>query len=380
MNTPFQWGKQVASHLGGVRNPLVISWPARIKDKGGIRTQFHHVIDMVPTILEAASIPEPTEVNGVKQKPIEGVSMLYSFDDAHAKGTRTVQYFEMFGNRAIYQDPWIATCRHGRLPWQNSGTVDFDKDIWELYNLDDDFSESHDLSATNPEKLKELQELFWKEAEKYQVLPLDDRFIERADPSLRPSLIAGRTHFTYLPSAVRIPESSSPNVKNRTHTISVDVDIPNSGANGVLVAAGGVVGGYALYIQDGRPVYTYNYFNLERYTVTGSSKLPAGPTTIRFEFTYEGNGLGKGGTGRLFVNGKKVGEGHIAQTIPARFSADETFDTGMDTGSPAGNYASPFRFTGTLKKVVIDLQPENLAIADQHKVQQLITSGRLTSE
>ena len=370
MNTPFQWGKQVASHLGGTRNPLVISWPARITDKGGVRSQFHHVIDIAPTILEAAGIAEPTEVNGVKQKPIEGVSMLYSFANATAKGARQVQYFEMFGNRAIYQDPWIATCRHGRLPWENAGSYSFDDDKWELYNLDEDFSEANDVASKNPEKLKELQDLFWAEAEKYQVLPLDDRFIERADPSLRPSLIAGRTRFTYFPGAQRIPESSSPNVKNKSHTITAEVEIPNNGANGVLVAAGGLVGGYALYIKDGKPVYTYNYFNLERYTITGASKLTPGPATIRFEFTYDGGGVGKGGNGKLFVNDKKVGEGRIAHTILGRYSADETFDTGLDTGSPAGNYASPFAFSGKLKKVEIDLEPTKLSASDEESVRR----------
>jgi arylsulfatase len=380
MNTPFQWGKQIASHLGGVRNPLVISWPTRIKDKGGIRTQFHHVIDIAPTILEAATIPEPIEVNGVKQKPIEGVSMVYSFDDAKAKGTRTVQYFEMFGNRAIYQDPWIATCRHGRLPWENAGSYNFDEDKWELYNLDEDFSEAHDVAAENPAKLKELQDLFWAQAEKYQVLPLDDRFIERADPSLRPSLIAGRTRFTYLPGSKRIPESSSPNIKNRSHTITATVDVPKAGASGVLVAAGGTVGGYALYVQDGRPVYTYNYFNVDRYTITGSRKLAPGKATIRFEFVYDGGGVGKGGTGILYVNDEKVGSGRIDKTILGRFSADETFDTGVDTGTPAGNYTSPFAFTGTLEKVDVDLEPAKLSSGDRRTLRTMSRQARLSIE
>jgi arylsulfatase len=285
MNTPFQWGKQVAWHFGGTRNPLVISWPKRIKHKGGVRTQFHHVIDIEPTILEAAGIPEPSEVNGVTQKPLEGISMVYSFDDANAKEQRHTQYFEMFGNRAIYDDGWIAACRHGRLPWQTTGSFDFARDRWELYNLDQDFSEANDLSARNPEKLKALQDLFWVEAAKYNVLPLDDRFAERADPSLRPSLIAGRAKFTYFAGAVRIPESSAANVKNRSYTITAYVEFPESGADGVLVAAGGTVAGYTLYTKSGRPTYEYNWFSQTRYKVTSSEKLQPGPATIRVEFT-----------------------------------------------------------------------------------------------
>ena len=242
MNTPFQWGKQVASHFGGTRNPLVISWPARIKDKGGIRTQFHHVIDIAPTILEAAHIPQPTEVNGVQQKPIEGISMMYSFDDANTKEQRQTQYFEMFGNRALYRDGWIASVRHGRLPWESAGSYDFTKDRWELYKLNEDFSEANDLAAKNPEKLKELQDLFLVEARKYNVLPLDDRFIERGDPHLRPSLIEGRTKFTYLSGTAHVAESSAANTFNTSHTITAYVEVPKTGGDGVLVARGGFAG------------------------------------------------------------------------------------------------------------------------------------------
>jgi arylsulfatase len=371
MNTPFQWGKQVASHLGGVRNPLVVSWPKRIKDVGGVRTQFHHCIDVVPTILEAAGVPEPTVVNGAKQKPIEGVSMAYSFADAKAKSPRKTQYFEMFGNRAVYGNGWIAACRHGRLPWQNAGSTDFDKDEWQLYNLDDDFSEATDVAEKNPKKLRELQDLFWIEATKYNVLPLDDRFIERADPSMRPSLIEGRTKFTYFPGLRRVPESSSPNVKNKSHTLTVDVEVPNDGADGVLVAAGGNVGGYALFIKDGKPSYEYNYFTVERYKIAGKDRLTPGKHTIRFEFKYDGGGVGKGGTGTLFVDDKEVAKGQIKKTVLGRFSADETFDTGEDTGSPVSDeYRSPFRFAGTIRKVEIDLAPEKLTSADREVLKQ----------
>jgi arylsulfatase len=368
MNAPFQWGKQVASHFGGTRNPLVVSWPNRIKDKGGIRSQFHHVIDVVPTLMEAAGVPEPVEVNGVWQKPIEGVSMVYSFDDAKAKGHRGTQYFEMFANRALYHDGWIAVCRHGRLPWQTSGSFDFAKDTWELYNLEDDFSEANDLAAKNPEKLRELQDLFWAEAAKYNVLPLDDRFIERVDPSLRPSLLAGRTHFTYFQGAYRIPESSSANIKNKSHVITASVDKPG---DGVLVAAGGVVGGYTLFVKDGTPTYEYNWFGQTRYQVTSSEKLPAGKSTIRAEFKYDGGGLAKGGTVTMFVNDKKVGEGRVDKTIYGRFSADETFDTGLDSGSPVSNlYQSPFRFTGTLNKIEIDLAPTKLGALEEKQIEK----------
>jgi arylsulfatase len=372
MNTPFQWGKQIASHLGGVRNPLVVSWPKRIKDVGTMRTQFHHCIDIVPTILDAAGIPEPTSVNGVTQKPIEGVSMLYSFADAKAKGNRKTQYFEMFGNRAVYEKGWITTCRHGRLPWENAGSYDFDKDEWQLYNLDDDFSEANDLSTQNPQKLKELQDLFWIEAAKYNVLPLDDRFIERADPAMRPSLIAGRTKFTYFPGTRRVPESSSPNVKNKSHTIAVDLEIPKEGADGVLVAAGGNVGGYTLFIKDGKPTYEYNYFTVERFKIASQDQLTPGTHTIRFEFKYDGGGVGKGGTGTLFVDDKQVANGRIEKTILGRFSADETFDTGEDTGSPVSDlYKAPFRFGGAIKKVEIDLAPEKLSAADLEKLKEM---------
>jgi arylsulfatase len=372
MNTPFQWGKQIASHFGGTRNPLVISWPARIKSKGEIRPQFHHVIDIAPTILEAAGITEPYMVNGVPQKPIEGVSMVYSFDDAMAKGQRPTQYFEMFGNRAIYNDGWIAACRHGRLPWENLGSFDFEEDTWELYKVDEDFSEYNDVGTKYPEKLRKLRELFWMEAVKYNVLPLDDRFIERADPSLRPSLIEGRTSFTYYPGAIRIPESSAPNTKNRSHTITVNLENPKEGGDGVLVAEGGIVGGFSLYVKEGRPTYEYNWFTQARYKVAGSEKLPVGRCVISADFQYDGGGVGKGGKVSLFVNGKKVGEGRVDKTEPARFSADETFDIGMDTGSPvSADYQSPNPYRGAIKDVRIELRASALSDAEEKQVRVL---------
>jgi arylsulfatase len=371
MNTPFQWGKQIASHFGGTRNPLVVSWPERIKNVGGLRTQFHHIIDIVPTILEVARIPEPVSVNGVAQRPIEGVSIAYTFDDAAAPGTRRTQYFEMLGNRAIYHDGWVAACFHGRLPWKG-GTVDFDDDTWALYNIEDDFSEYADLSAKEPLKLKQLQDLFMAEAGKYNVLPLDDRAAERLDPRLRPSLIEGRTAFTYFAGTSRVTESCAPNIKNRSHTITAHVDIPADGGDGVLVAEGGIVGGFTLYVKDRKPVYEYNYFTAEHTKVVGSAPLPVGPCTIRMEFTYDGGGFGRGGAVKLLVNGTQVGSGHVDKTEPARFSADETFDVGCDTGSPVSNdYRSPFRFTGKLKKIEIQLEEQKLTPAEHAEVMKM---------
>ena len=253
-------------------------------------------------------------------------------------------------------DGWIAVARHGRLPWENAGSYDFNNDTWELYNIEHDFSEANNVASQHPDKLKQLQDMFWVEAKKYNVLPLDDRFIERADPSLRPSLIEGRTSFTYYAGATRIPESSAVNTKNRSHTIIATIDMPKQGGDGVLVAAGGNVGGYALYIKDRKPVYEYNWFSQARYKVTASEPLPEGATTIRVEFVSEG-GVGKGGNVALYVNDKKVGEGRVDKTVPGRFSADETFDIGMDTGSPVSTaYKSPNPFTGKLSKVTIDLK------------------------
>jgi arylsulfatase len=371
MNTPFQWGKQLASHFGGTRNPLVVSWPGHIPDEGGLRTQFHHVIDIVPTILEAARIPQPVSVNGVAQKPIEGVSILYTFGDAAAKGNRPTQYFEMFGNRALYHEGWVAACFHGRLPW-TAESVDFDRDTWELYSIDDDFSEYTDLSQKEPLKLRQLQELFMAEAGKYNVLPLDDRFMERADPSMRPSLIEGRTDFTYYAGARRVAESCSPNIKNRSHTITAHVDVPADAGDGVLVAAGGIVGGYTLYVKDRKPVYEYNWFTQERYKIAGADPLPVGPCTIRMEFAYDGGGFGKGGDVKLLVDGKQVGAGRVDKTEFARFSADETFDIGCDTGSPvSADYQSPFPFTGTIKKVDIKLEQDELSPGEQAELRKL---------
>jgi arylsulfatase len=381
-NTPFQWGKQVASHFGGTRNPLVISWPGHISDPGGKRSQFHHVIDIAPTILEAAGIPQPVEVNGVEQKPIEGISMMYSFNDPNAAEHRHIQYFEMFGNRALYKDGWIAVCRHGRLPWQTAGSYDFDKDIWELYDVSHDYSEYTNVASQNPDKLKELQADFLIEAKKYQVLPLDDRFVERADPALRPSLIEGRTQFLYYSGAAHIPEDSAAPTKNRSHTIVATIDVPKTGSpDGVIVANGGVSAGYAIYIKNGKPTYEYNWFTQARYKIKSSDAVKPGVNVIKVDFKYDGGGVGKGGLAMLYLNDKKVGEGRVDKTVIARFSADESFDTGFDSASPVSDeYKSPFKFAGTVSKVEIDLEPANLSREDVQKIEQAQMQGILSRQ
>jgi len=382
-NTPFQWGKQVASHFGGTRNPLVVSWPGHISDPGGKRLQFHHVIDIAPTIIEAAGIPQPTEVNGVRQKPIEGISMMYSFKDPTAAEQRHIQYFEMFGNRALYKDGWIAVCRHGRLPWVNVGSADFDKDTWELYDVSKDFSEANNIAAQNPDKLKELQADFMTEAKKYNVLPLDDRFIERGDPRLRPSLIEGRTQFLYYSGAAHIPESSVADTSNKSFTMTANIDVPKTGgSDGVIVAKGGVAGGYTLFIKQAKPRFEYNWYTQERYKIASSASVTPGKNVIKVDFKYDGGGIGKGGLVTLYLNDKKVGEGRVEKTeVAGRFSADETFDTGFDSASPvSADYKSPFSFPGTVNKVEIDIAPTNLSQSDRKKIEIAQVRALLTRE
>jgi arylsulfatase A-like enzyme len=364
-DSPFQWTKQVASHFGGTRNGLVISWPKRITDAGGIRTQFHHVIDIVPTIYEAVGVTAPDVLNGVKQVPIEGVSMAYTFDkaNANAASTRKTQYFEMLGNRAIYSDGWIASTTPLRLPWVPFGADPNPEDFkWELYNVSKDYSQSNDLAQSNPEKLKQLQDLFWEEAAKYNVLPLQTTFADRVDPAIRPSLTRGRSTFTYYAGMIRIPEGSTPDLKNKSYVISADVDIPRGGANGVLATQGGRFGGWGLLVLDGKPVFVHALSNQKqhKYRVSSPQALAPGKHTIRFEFAYDGGGIGKGGMGTLLIDGKRVAQGRIEQTVRARFSLDETFDVGADTGTPViEDYANkmPFKFAGKLEKLTIDLKP-----------------------
>ncbi|MBI1818474.1 MAG: arylsulfatase [Deltaproteobacteria bacterium] len=366
MDTPFQWAKQIASHWGGTRNGMVISWPARIKDKGGIRPQFHHVIDIMPTILEAAGVPAPTSINGVAQKPIEGVSMVYSFDDAKAPSKHTTQYFEMFANRGIYHDGWVACTTPPIAPWVSiAKPIDINDYKWELYNCNDDFSEADNLADTQPAKLKELQDLFWTEAAKYNVLPIDNSRVERFDVTNRPSLTRGRDEFTYYPGLVRIPEGAAPDTKNKSFRIKAEVAIPKGGAEGMLLTHGGRFSGWGFYLLKGKPVFHYNLASVAHYNITGKDTLPPGTHTIVFDFKYDG-GLGKGGAGTMLVDGKPVGAGRIERTLPFRLSLDETLDCGEDTGTPVSDdYHVPFKFTGDLKQVTIDLTPEPLSADDE---------------
>lgn len=358
-NTPFQWTKQVASHYGGTRNPLVVHWPNGIDAKGELRPQWHHVTDIAPTILEAAGLPFPTSVNGVEQKPFEGVSLAYSFDDADAADRHTTQYFEMFGNRAIYHDGWVATAKH-RTPWNPAPDGPLAEDKWELYHVDEDFSQANDLAGQYPEKLEELQALFIEEAVKYNVLPMDDRVYERFNAAVagRPDLMGDRTSLTLYEGMTRIMENAFINVKNRSHTISAEVEIPEGGGKGVIICQGGKFAGWSLYMQDGKAAYVHNWLGRELYKVSSPDQLPGGPATIRYEFAYEGGDkMGKGGTGTLYVNGEKVAQGRIDNTVGSLFSADETVDVGVDYHTPVtpeypqrGN-----EFSGKIVKVTIEL-------------------------
>ena len=364
-DTPFKWTKEVASFFGGTRQGTVISWPSHIKDAGGMRSQFHHVIDIVPTILEAAGIQAPTTVDGIAQKPIEGVSMAYTFDSANAPSKHTTQYFEMFGNRAIYHDGWIAATVPPQPPWL-LGTAKMPDMMtgykWELYNIVDDFTENNDLAAKYPEKLKELQALFMDEARKYQVLPLDNSFLGRVDAP-RPSAVAGRTEFTYSAEVSGVPEGNAPDLIGKSYTITAAVEIPPKGANGMLGTLGGRFGGWGLYLLKGKPVFTYNLLGLERFRWEGSQALTPGKHTIVFDFKYDGPGMAKGGTGVLSVDGKEVAKKTIPHTVPARFTIDESFDVGVDTRTSVDDkdYQPPFRFTGKLDKLTIKLIPGNVA-------------------
>jgi arylsulfatase A-like enzyme len=365
-DSPFEWTKQVASSYGGTRNGMVIHWPKGITTKGEVRPQWHHVIDIAPTILEAAGLPEPKSVNGTAQTPIEGVSMVYTFADPRAPSRHTTQYFEIFGNRAIYQDGWLAGTVH-RAAWEFKPRRALEDDVWELYDARTDFSLSNDLAAKNPQKLKEMQGLFMTEAVKYSVLPLDDRTIERFNAALvgRPDLMAGRTSLTVYQGMTGMSENVFINVKNRSHTITAEVEIPQGGANGVILAQAGRFGGWSFYLKDGKPTYTYNWLGLKSYTVAGAQALPAGKATVRFEFAYDGGGAGKGGTGTLYVNGKNVATGRIDQTQCCVFSADEGADVGADEGTPVTeDYQVPFKFTGKIAKVTIELKEMTPSVAE----------------
>jgi arylsulfatase A-like enzyme len=358
LDAPFQWTKQVASHFGGTRNGTVVSWPKYIKTGGGLRPQFHHIIDIMPTVLEAAGIPEPEMVNGVEQKPIEGVSMLYAFNNSDAKSTHVTQYFEILGNRALYHDGWIASCFHGRVPWIRSQPMPFGDgyERWELYDIENDFSQGDDLASKFPEKLATLQKLFDQEARKYNVYPLDDNTTLRGMPQNRPSLIEGRTKFTYYRENVRMPELSIVNLKNISFDMTAYLEIPENGAQGVVACQGGNMAGWSLYVKDSKPVYFYNYLGHEMFVIESLKAMPAGTVTLKLAFNYDGGGFGKGGSATLSVNGEQVANGRIERTIPFIFSmSGETFDIGEDTGAPVGPYKHGFPFTGTIKKVEIQL-------------------------
>ncbi len=358
-DTPFQWTKQIASHFGGTRNGTIMSWPSRIIDTGTVRSQFHHVIDVAPTILDVVGISEPTMVNGVAQKDIEGTSMAYTFvaENADAPTRRFTQYFEMFGNRGLYHDGWMASCRHGRLPWINVGSADFAEDTWELYHIAEDFSQAVDLAEQHPDKLRQLQDLFFAEAARYNVLPLDDRFIERADVTLRPSYFHGRDHVTFYPGMTRLPEGSAPKTHNITHTITVDAEIPDGGAEGVLVSLGGDTAGWTLYIRDdGKLVYHYNWFDVERYEIVSTRAVSAGRVVIRCEFVNESQIPGGPATVSLLIDDKPVGQGSVEKQVRGRFSI-ESLDVGVDTLTPVDkSYAAkqPYWFTGTIHTVQFD--------------------------
>ena len=357
-NTPFQWGKQFASHLGGTRDPLVIYWPNRIKKAGGIRQQYHHLIDLAPTLLEAAGLPVPAEVNGVVQQPLHGVSMLYTFDDDAAAERHTTQYYETFANRSIYHEGWIAGARSGRVPWIKQGDFDFEQQPWELYNLSADYSQSHDLAAEQPNRLALMQKLFESEARRYNVLPLDPRSNERIDPALRTNINATRNRSIYFGSGLHLYDGQAPAVRNTSHLITADIVVPPSGSDGVIVASGGSQGGYSLFVAAGKLHYTYNFVGHEYTRIAAAENLPFGPVTVSMRFNYDGGGRGKGGNALLSINGKIVAQKHIPQTAPTIFSWYETFDIGEDVGSTVDVYPRLFPFQGTIKQLSVEVFPE----------------------
>ena len=360
MDTPYQWTKQIASHWGGTRNGTIVAWPNGIKAKGEVRHQWHHVIDVAPTVLEATIIPHPTFVNGIQQAPLEGVSMAYSFDEAAAEERHTTQYFEMFGNRGLYHQGWSAVTKHS-LPWVSAELPAFDDDVWELYGPDD-WTQAQNLAQENPAQLAHLQRLWLIEATKYHVLPLDDRRYERFNPDLagRPQLIRGDRQLLFGGMG-RLTEGSVITIKNKSHAITAEVVVPEGGANGVIVAQGGSIGGWSLYAKDGTLTYCYNYFGIDITLFGATSPLPAGTHQVRMEFAYDGGGLGKGGAVTLYVDGQQVGAGRVEATQPLAFSADETCDVGREFGSPVSPDYGPLdnAFSGEVTWVQIDLQGDN---------------------
>ena len=373
-DTPFKWTKQIASHFGGTRQGLAISWPDRIKDAGGIRTQFHHIIDIAPTILEAAGIAAPQFVDGIEQKPIEGVSMAYTWDKANAEesSARTTQYFEMAANRGIYHDGWYANTTPPVPPWVlNAKMPNVNDYTWELYNIKDDYSQANDLAAQMPDKLKEMQGLFLEEAKKYNVLPLDNSAFQRAITP-RPSPVAGQTVFTYSGVMPGIPVAIAPSILNRSFTITAEVEVPDGGGQGMIVTEGGWGGGYGLYLFEGRPVFTYNLLQLLIPRWAGEQPLTAGKHMIVFDFAYDGPGIAKGGTGELKVDGETVASLQIPKTIPFVMPPDETFDVGVDTRTGVNDldYKPPFPFNGTINRVTFKLGPTQLTEIEERTLQE----------
>lgn len=362
LNSPFQWTKTIASHLGGTRNPMVVTWPKQITDKGGLRTQFGHVNDIAPTILEAAGIPIPTEVDGIKQMPMAGTSLVYSFRDAKAPEQHKTQYFEIFGNRAIYHEGWMASAFHNRLPWATGAVTaekPFEADKWELYDLRKDYSQATNLATKYPAKLEELKALFMQEAAANQVLPLKGPSM--GDPAL-PSFNGKRTAFTYYPGTVGVPEVGAPKMMNRSWDMTATIDIPAGGAKGTIATIGGTAAGWSLYLDgQGKPAFNYRLFEVKTVGLSGVTPLSAGRHTLQVAFDYDGGGYAKGGNLRLLVDGQQVGEGRLPSSPPMFFSISETFDVGIDTGSPAGNYPTdatvgyPFE-GGKIEKVDIVLR------------------------
>ena len=352
MDAPFSYTKQVASDFGGTRNGMVIHWPKGIKAKGQIRSQFSHVVDIAPTVYEACKVPAPKKVNGIDQDPLEGTSLVYSFDNAGARETHTVQYFEMFGNRAIYSDGWYARTIH-RPAWQLKPSSDLANDVWELYNSNEDFSLSNNLASSNADKLKELQALFMSVAEKYHVLPIDDRLLERSNAELvgRPTVMEGRNSVTYGPGMKGMGTDIFIATPGKSYTMTADVEV-QTGANGVIVCQGGRFGGFSFFLNGGKPTFVYNYLGLEKYTVASSQALSPGKHTISYEFKSDG-GLGKGGIGTITIDGNKVGEGRIEKTQPGIFSVDDLADVGTDDGTPVTEYSGSKKFQGTLYKVAM---------------------------
>jgi arylsulfatase A-like enzyme len=394
-DTPYKWTKQVASHFGGTRQGMAVAWPARIKDAGGIRNQFHHVIDIVPTILEATGIPAPAMVDGVAQKPMEGVSMAYTFDKANASApTRhQTQYFEMFGNRGIYHDGWYANTRPISPPWELGATPN--RDVmnsykWELYDLTKDWTQNDDIAASYPAKLREMQELFMMEAAKYQVFPLDNSLASRM-VTPRPSVTAGRNVFTYSGELTGTPNGDAPGVLAASYTITAEVEIPQGGAEGMLVTQGGRFGGYGFYLLKGKPVYVWNLLDLKRVRWEGAEALTPGKHTLEFDFKYDGlgfatlafnnmSGLGRSGTGVLKVDGKTVATEKMDRTIPVILQWDENFDVGADTGTPVDDkdYQVPFKFTGKLDKLTLKIDRPKLTAEDAKKLETVGRSNRMS--